>query len=110
MPLEPGLIAYAGLAGLAAARAKHWPARHVPAALSPVLVRAAGALLLLLSLVAALCRFGPAQGAVAWTGQLCIAGAALVLVMSWRFYAALKLAIVALLIAAALALLPLAAG
>lgn len=108
--LEPGLIAYAGLASLAAARAKHWPARHLPAVLSPFQARVAGVLLLLLSLFAALHRFGPAQGTVAWTGQLCIAGVALVLLMSWRFFAALKLAFAALLAAAVLALLSLAAS
>lgn len=108
--LEPGLIAYAGLASLAAARAKYWPARHLPAALSPLRAGTAGVLLLLLSLAAAFHRFGPAQGTIAWIGQLCVAGVALVLVMSWRFFAALRLGIAALLTAAALVLISLAAG
>jgi uncharacterized membrane protein len=102
MPLEPGLIAYAGLASLAAARSKHWPARRLPAALSPSMAKVAGVLLLLLSSVIAFQRFGAAQGAVAWTGQLCVAGVALVLLMSWRFDTALKLGIVALMVALAL--------
>ena len=105
MPLEPGLIAYAGLASLAAARSKHWPARRLPAALSPSVAKATGVVQLALSIIVAFSAYGPTQGAVAWIGQLCIAGVALVLLMSWRFHAALKLGIVSLL--AALALAPL---
>jgi uncharacterized membrane protein len=106
MPLEPGLIAYAGLASLAAARSKHWPARRLPAALSPSIAKAAGVLLLLLSSVIAFQRFGAGQSAVAWTGQLCVAGVTLVLLMSWKFDTALKLGILAL----ALALLSIGSG
>ena len=105
MPLEPGLIAYAGLASLAAARSKHWPARRLPRPLSPARAKAAGVLLLQLSGVVAFQRFGATQGAVAWIGQLCIAGVALVLLMSWRSDTALKLGIVALVAAPALVLL-----
>lgn len=107
MLLELGLIAYAGLASLAAARARHWPARHLPGPLSPAIVRAIGVLLLAVSVVVAFRQFGPAHGLVAWTGELCVAGVALVLVMSWRFYAALKLGVAALLAALACTLLSL---
>ncbi len=110
MLLEPGLIAYAGLASIAAARRKHWPTWTLPAAISPFGTKAIGVLLLGLSMVVALQKFGPAQGAVTWTGQLCVAGAVLVLLMSWRFYAAMKLGVAALLASFVLALVPLAGG
>lgn len=46
--------------------------------------RILGWLLLGLSAVAAIMAFGPSSGWVAWIGQLSVAGALLVLLMSWR--------------------------
>lgn len=84
MPLEAGLFAYAGLASLASARKKHRLARSLPGMATPGRARAIGVGLILLSLCVAILRFGAAQGLVAWTGQLCVAGAALVLLLSWH--------------------------
>lgn len=103
MSLEPGLIAYAALANLAMARKKHRPAPPLPQTALPSVVRGIGILLLLVSAMAAMLRFGAAQGIVAWTGQLCVAGTALVLLMSWRPRAALMLGVPALLAAIAVA-------
>lgn len=93
MPFEPGLIAYAGLAHLAMARHKFRAASPLPIGIPFPAVRAAGIVLLMLSMVAAMLRFGPAQGAAAWTGQMCIAGVALVLLLSWRPRTALMLSV-----------------
>jgi hypothetical protein len=97
MPLESGLIAYAALANLALARPKHRPMSPLPLMASPAVARKLG--VLLLSVLAAMLRFGVAQGVVGWIGQLCVAGAVLVLLMSWRSRVALMLGLPALLVA-----------
>lgn len=86
MPLETACLAYAGLASIAATGRRFRRAR-------PARLRIAGAALLLLSLAAAIARFGPAQGPVAWTGMLGLAGAALVLILSRWPRAAIGLAV-----------------
>ena len=96
MSLDPALAGYAGLVCLALAMKKH---RQQPA--SPILPspRVAGSLgwgLLALSLVLAVRSFGAVQGSVEWIGQLCLAAAALVLLMSWRRSLAFALALPAL--------------
>lgn len=99
MPLESGLIAYAALANLALSRPKHRPMPPLGLMASPAVARKVGVLLLLLSVLAAMLRFGVAQGIVGWIGQLCVAGAVLVLLMSWRSRVALMLGMPALLVA-----------
>lgn len=89
MPFETGLLAYAAFANLALVQKKHRPARPLPVMLTPRRARLLGWALLLASLVVALHRFGAAQGIVAWTGQLCVAGAAFVLLLSWNHRTAL---------------------
>ncbi|MDF0542152.1 DUF3325 domain-containing protein [Sphingobium sp. H39-3-25] len=96
MPLESGLIAYAAFANLAVAIKKHRPKKPVPAMLAPPRARLVGAVLLAISLIVAVLRFGGAQGFVAWVGELCIAGAMLVLLMSWRPRLALSLGLATL--------------
>lgn len=104
MPLEAGLIAYVGLAGIAVGRKGNRGSSTLPPPLTPPMARTAGALLLLVSVLAAMLRFGPALGVVAWTGELCVAGATLVLLMSWRLRWALLLCGPALLAAGILVL------
>jgi hypothetical protein len=99
MPLEPGLIAYAGLATIAAARKKHRRTGNVTTALSPAIAKGIGALLLATSIFVAFRSFGPFQGVVAWTGQLCVAAVVLVLIMSWNSNASLRFGIVTILVA-----------
>lgn len=96
MPLEPLLAAYAGLASLAQATKRHRIALPEGVLSAPAVARAIGVGLLALSLVLAIARFGAAIGPVAWTGQLCLAGGTLVLLMSWRPRLALALALPAL--------------
>lgn len=84
MPLEPGLISYAALASMALAVKKHRPAPPLPVMPAMETARWIGWMLLALALVAAVLRFGAAQGIVAWIGQMCVAGALLVLMLSWR--------------------------
>lgn len=92
MLLEPGLIGYAALASLTLAMKKHRPVPQLPAMPLPALARAGGWLLLALSAAVAIVRFGPVVGVAAWIGQLCIAGAMLVLILSWQPRRALALA------------------
>jgi hypothetical protein len=80
--LEAGLLAYAGFASLAIARKRHRPTRPLPVMPAPAQARLIGVALLALSFAVALFRFGVAQGPVAWTGQLCVAGVAFVLLLS----------------------------
>ena len=84
MPLEAGLFAYAGLTSLAVARKKHRPVRPLRLMPTPEQARLIGVALLALSFAAAIQRFGAAQGVVAWTGQLCVAGTVFVLLLSWQ--------------------------
>ena len=104
MPLEPGLIGYAALASLALAIKKHRPAPPLPAMPSPQVARIMGWMLVILSAITAMLRFGPAMGVVAWIGQLCIAGAVFVLCLAWQPRMALAAAIPALVLAAGLSL------
>lgn len=96
MPLEPGLLAYSALASFALAHKKHRP--HPPFQLkgSTSTEKGKGIILLLISAMAAMLRFGPAMGAVAWVGQICLAGAILVLFLSYNPHQALKMRIPAL--------------
>lgn len=96
MPIEPGLIGYAALASLTLGMKKHRPTPPLPLMPSPQSARLLGWLLIACAAVIAILRFGPALGIVAWTGQLCLGGAALVLLLSWRPRVALLLAAPAL--------------
>ncbi|WP_298398650.1 DUF3325 family protein [Sphingobium sp.] len=84
MSLETGLIGYAALASLALAVKKYRPAQPLPAMPSMRAARPLGWALLALAAIVAIARFGAGLGVVAWIGQLCIGGAALVLLLSWR--------------------------
>ncbi|HUD92374.1 DUF3325 family protein [Sphingobium sp.] len=99
MSLETGLISYAALASLALAVKKHRPSPPLPAMPSPRAARLIGWLLLAAALAVGILRVGPEQGIVAWIWQMCIAGAILVLLLSWRSRMALALAAPALLLA-----------
>jgi hypothetical protein len=81
MPVEGALLAYAGFAHLARATHRYRDARAL-SFLSQPAHRLAGAVLLILSFIMSLVRFGAAQGPVAWTGMLCLAAAAMVLLLS----------------------------
>ncbi|AJP72980.1 DUF3325 family protein [Sphingomonas hengshuiensis] len=103
MAFEAGLIAYTGLAGLAASVAKH--RRDDPALrlLPPATVRVAGSVLLGLSLLLAIAGWGSAIGIVGWVAQISVAGVAFVLLLSWRPRIAFRLSIAALLCAGVIA-------
>lgn len=96
MLLEPGLIGFAGLTSLALAMKKHRPALAPPRAPPPDAARALGWALLALAAAVAVWRLGPGLGVTAWIGQLGVAGAVLVLLMSWRPALAPALALSAL--------------
>jgi hypothetical protein len=100
MPLEPGLIAYAAWASLALATRRGPPRPPLVAALAPRPAMAAGWSLLALALLVAVLRLGPPIGVVAGLAQLMVAGAILILVLSWRPALALGLAAPALMGAA----------
>lgn len=91
MPIETGLLSYAALATLSLAVKKHRP-KNLSALPHVTTARLAGWTLLALSALAAILRFGPALGSVAWVGQLCVSGALFVLLLSWRPQVALLLA------------------
>lgn len=99
MPIEPGLIGYAAFASLALAMKKHRPAHPIPLMPSLHSARPLGWMLIACAGVVAILRFGGAQGVVAWIGQMCVAGAAMVLLLSWRPRIALLLAPFALALA-----------
>lgn len=83
MPLESALIAYAGFAVLALGTQRLRNAlTPLAPPVRPVPARVIGAALLGLSLAAAMGRFGPRQGPVAWLGLASLAALALVLVLS----------------------------
>lgn len=96
MPLEPGLIGFAGLTGLALAMKKHGSGLALPARLQPGAIRALGWALLGLAAAIAVWRFGPGMGMTVWIGQLSVAATALVLLISWRPALAPGLALAAL--------------
>jgi hypothetical protein len=81
MPLEAGLIGFAGLASLAMAKNKQGRS-PLSVMASPRLCRLIGWGLLILSAAAAVFRFGFGFGIVAWIGQLCLAGVASALLFS----------------------------
>lgn len=84
MSLEPGVIGFAALACLALAMPKH-RVRLLPNAFPTARgARVLGWLLLAIAAIVAVAHEGPAFGAVAWIGQLSVAAALLVLLMSWR--------------------------
>lgn len=99
MSLETGLISYAAFASLALAVRKHRPAPPLPVMPSARAARLLGWLLLAIALIVAMLRVGPAQGVVAWIGQMCVAGAILVLLLSWQSRLALMLAVPTLILA-----------
>lgn len=84
MSLEPGVIGFAAFACLALAtpgrRARLSPGAFPDARTARVL----GWLLLTVAAIVAMTREGPGFGLVAWIGQLSVAAALLVLLMSWR--------------------------
>jgi len=82
MSIETGLISYAALAFLALTQTKHRIRAACP--LSPRMAALMGGTLLALAAAVAIRRLGLPFGLTAWVGQLCVAGAALVLLMSWR--------------------------
>ncbi|MFZ3006486.1 MAG: DUF3325 family protein [Phenylobacterium sp.] len=84
MPLEPGLIGFAALTSLALTMKKQRSALILPVRLRSGALRALGWALLGLAAAMAVWRFGPGMGVAAWIGQLSVAGAALVLLISWR--------------------------
>lgn len=84
MSLETGLIGFAALTSLALATPRHRARLAAIGPAPPVVARVAGWILMALSTVAAIAALGPAFGLVAWIGQLSIAGALLVLLLSWR--------------------------
>lgn len=84
MPIETGLVSYAALTVLALAMKKHRAQVAAQLLPSPRAARIAGWAMLALSAAAAVAHFGPAVGVAAWVGQLCLAGAALALLLSWR--------------------------
>lgn len=96
MLLEPGLIGFAGLTSLALAMKKHRPALAAPLTPPPGAARALGWTLLALAAGVAVWRLGPGLGVTAWIGQLGVAGAALILLISWRPAFAPRLALAAL--------------
>ncbi|PZQ65419.1 MAG: DUF3325 domain-containing protein [Phenylobacterium zucineum] len=96
MSPEAGLISFAALTCLAAAMKKHRTGLALPAQASPRGVRILGWVLLALAAAVAIRQTGLSMGLTAWIGQLCVAGAILVLVMSWRPAFAPVLACVAL--------------
>jgi len=103
MPLEPGLIGFAGLTSLALAMKKHRPGLNPRVALPPLAARGLGWALLGLAAAAAVWRFGAGMGVAAWLGQLSVAGAVLILLISWRPRLAPPLALAALACAPVLA-------
>ena len=84
MSFETGLISFAALTCLALAMRKHRSQVALPYVPPAQTVRVLGWTLLTLSAVAAVGRFGVAQGLAAWVGQMGVAGVSLVLLMSWR--------------------------
>ncbi|MEW5685225.1 MAG: DUF3325 domain-containing protein [Pseudomonadota bacterium] len=96
MSPEAGLISFAALTCLAAAMKKHRTGLTLPAQASPRGVRILGWTLLALAAAVGVRQAGVAMGLTAWIGQLCVAGAILVLVMSWRPALAPALACLAL--------------
>lgn len=84
MAFETGLIAYAGLAGLAASLPKQRRAMPVIDPLPPVALQISASALLCVSLLTAILESGGAIGVVSWAAQVSVSGAALVLLLSWR--------------------------
>jgi 4-hydroxybenzoate polyprenyltransferase len=94
MPLEAGLLGYAAWTSLALASKRGLPS--LPVSLSPHTGRFVGYALLALSAISAVLRFGPPIGVVAWLAQLCVAGALVIVILSWRPKLALALGVPAL--------------
>lgn len=103
MSVEPGLVGFAGLAALAMATTRRRPATRIPWPPKGV-SRLFGWFLVGLSALIAWLAAGPAIGTVAWIGELSVAGALLVLLLSWRPETAPLAAVLAL------AAAPIAAG
>ena len=102
MSLEAGALGFVGLTCLSLAMAKHRSKAGLRVLPRPAVARIMGWLLLALSVIAAIAASGPAMGVVIWLGELSVAAALLVLLMSWRPAAAPAAA------ALALAVVPLA--
>lgn len=85
------MCAYLGFALLALSQARNWSvamgARPFRPATVPAL-RAGGSVLLVMSLMVALLRDGPAFGAILWVVMLAVAGLLVVATLAWRRKAA----------------------
>ncbi|MDG2527206.1 DUF3325 domain-containing protein [Caulobacter endophyticus] len=92
MPYESGLISFAAFTCLALSMKKHRSGLEPLALPSPGVLRVLGWGLLALSAGVAVFRLGGALGVTSWIGQMCVAAALLVLLMSWRPRAATVLA------------------
>ncbi len=94
--LEAGLISYAAFASLTLGMKKHRPSPPLPIMPAPDQARIAGWVLLGCAVIAAIGRYGPGLGVINWIGQMCVVGALLVLLHSWKPRTALMLAAPAL--------------
>lgn len=104
MALEIGLISLTALSCLALSMKRHRQQIRLPVAAPAAVLRPLGWLLLGLSAAAAIVISGPRMGWVAWIGETSVAGAILVLLMSWRPAATPIIGLVALVSALALGL------
>lgn len=84
MSPETGLIGFAALTCLTLAMPKHRLGMPVSAFPTARVMRGLGWILLVVGAIVAIAQEGWAFGVVAWIGQLGVAGAALVLLISWR--------------------------
>lgn len=84
MSPETGLIGFAALTCLTLAMPKHRLGIPVAAFPTARVTRGLGWILLVVSAIVAIAQDGWAFGVVAWIGQLGVAGACLVLLISWR--------------------------
>lgn len=85
MSLLSWLLALAGLSSLALSMVDHhhWLTGRDLSAGRQILLRGAGALLLMASWLAAASAWGPALGSIAWCGLLTVAAAPLVLARTY---------------------------
>jgi hypothetical protein len=96
MPLESALIGYAAWASLAIAYKRGLPQTPPRITPPPRTAMISGYVLLALSAITAIVRFGPPIGVVAWLAELSAAGALIIVILSWRPKLALALAVPAL--------------
>lgn len=84
MSPETGLIGFAALTCFTLAMPKHRAGIPPSAFPTPRVIRSLGWILLVVGAIVVIAQEGWAFGVVAWIGQLSVAGACLVLLMSWR--------------------------